>query len=160
MVAASNSTVSDVGTRHTRQREALVGLIAAASGPLSVPELMEMANAGGDKVGIATVYRTVKLLSESGKVRSVTLPDGGVRYERATLGHHHHFHCRKCDRVFDLDLCPVHLHAKDLPPGFAVESHEVTLVGLCADCGVKTKAHRNRETIQSPQSSGMVNRER
>jgi len=134
-----STTVPDLGTRRTRQREALVGLIAAASGPLSVPELMEQVNAGQDKVGIATVYRTVKLLSESGKVRAVTLPDGGVRYERAELGHHHHFHCRQCDRVFDLELCPVHLHAKDLPAGFEVESHEVTLLGLCADCGAPRK---------------------
>lgn len=139
-MAARSTTVPDLGTRRTRQRDALVGLIRAASGPLSVPELMEQANAGAERVGIATVYRTVKLLSESGQVRAVTLPDGGTRYERAALGHHHHFHCRQCDRVFDLDLCPVHLHAGDLPAGFAVESHEVTLLGLCADCAVPRKA--------------------
>jgi Fur family ferric uptake transcriptional regulator len=93
-----------------------------------------MANAGEENVGIATVYRTVRLLLESGRIRSVTLPTGSVCYERSELGHHHHFHCHRCDRVFDLKTCPVHIQKKDLPKGFTLDSHDITLTGLCADC--------------------------
>lgn len=124
----------ELGSRRTRQRDTLVALITQAEGPLTVPQLLEMANTGEENVGIATVYRTVKLLLESQRIRSVTLPTGAVCYERSELGHHHHFHCHRCDRVFDLKSCPVHIQKKDLPKGFSLDSHDITLTGVCADC--------------------------
>ena len=130
------------GTRRTRQREALVELLENSAGPLSVPELLEKVNAGEETVGIATIYRTLKLLTESDRIRAVTFADGTVRYERAELGHHHHFHCRICDKVFDLEGCPFHLHAEGLPQGYVVESHEITFQGLCPNCSASVKKRR------------------
>ena len=84
-------------------------------------------------LGVATVYRGVKSLLESGWLRSVKLPDEPDRYEVADKAHHHHFHCDDCGRVFEVDDCP-----KDLkrlaPRGFRVARHEVLLYGCCAEC--------------------------
>lgn len=134
MAGSTASENAPLGTRRTRQREALVELLENSAGPLSVPELLEKVNAGEETVGIATIYRTLKLLTESDRIRAVTFADGTVRYERAELGHHHHFHCRSCDKVFDLEGCPFHLHAEGLPQGYVVESHEITFQGLCPKC--------------------------
>ena len=84
-------------------------------------------------MGIATVYRNLKLLVEEGSVQVVELPGDSPRYESKHLGHHHQFQCRACERVFDVHGCPGDL-ARLAPAGFRVEAHELTLYGQCADC--------------------------
>lgn len=122
--------------RQTAQRDAIAAVIRAAAGPLSVDQIHHWASRRRRGLGIATVYRTVKWLLESGRIKLVMLPDGQARYEAADLGHHHHFRCRVCQGVFDLDLCPVSMPAgSTLPGGFQVEGHELTLYGTCPDCG-------------------------
>jgi Fur family ferric uptake transcriptional regulator len=124
-----------LGKKKTVQRDAIFQVIRQAKGPLTVSEILDHASDSIAGLGIATVYRTVKLLLESDRIQTVTLPDGQTRYEPADLGHHHHFRCRLCDEVFDLDVCPVEVpHGAVLPGGFLVEDHELTLYGTCPDC--------------------------
>lgn len=120
--------------RDTRQREVISRLLQAAEGPLDVPELHRRALSELPKLGVATVYRTLKLLQEQGAAHMVTL-DGENLYEASGRGHHHHFSCRACQRVFTLHTCPVALPAGTVyPGGFVVEAHEVTLYGVCPEC--------------------------
>jgi Fur family transcriptional regulator, ferric uptake regulator len=123
-----------LGQRRTRQRETIEGIIERAGGPLTVAEILERAQQELPGLGIATVYRTINLLQEAGRLDSVVLPSGDTRYEPTGLGHHHHFQCRRCGEVFDLPDCPVHLPKRTLPGGFVVEDHEVTLFGRCPGC--------------------------
>lgn len=125
---------ADLGQRQTQQREAIVDVIREANGPLTVPEILERAQKSVPGLGVATVYRTVKLLLAAEQIRSVILPSGETRYESAGLGHHHHFHCRSCDEVFDLDVCPVVVPKGDYEGGYIVEDHELTLYGTCPAC--------------------------
>ena len=121
--------------RQTRQREAILGVIKNSDGPLAVPQIHERARTQLPALGIATVYRTLKLLAERRQVQAVILPSGETRYERTGIGHHEHFECRGCKQVFDLDVCPVHIpRGTRLPGGFVVEDHVMTIYGLCAAC--------------------------
>ena len=122
-----------IGQRRTQQREILVDIIKDAVGPLSVNEIHLKAEEAGHTIGIATVYRTIKLLLETDIIQAVTLPDGQARYEIAELGHHHHFHCSKCGIVIDIDNCCMHLHENEVE-GHLIESHEITLFGICKSC--------------------------
>lgn len=124
-----------LGKRRTQQREAILETIRTATGPMTVDEIHDAAQRDVAHLGIATVYRTIKLLLDAGEIHSVTLPDGQPRYEAADLGHHHHFRCRRCEQVFDLDHCPITLpNDAELPGGFRVEQHEITFYGLCPKC--------------------------
>jgi len=126
---------SRLGERNTRQRETIVEVIHEAEGPLTVPEIFERAQERVPGLGIATVYRTVKLLSESRQVQVVILPSGETRYESAQLGHHHHFHCRVCETVYDMETCLVRVpESRRVDRGFIVESHELTCYGVCRNC--------------------------
>ena len=125
---------ADIGHRKTSQRDAILRVIQRARGPLGVQEILHRAKRGVPSLGIATVYRNIKLLLESGQIRAVTLSDGQTRYEAAGLCHHHHFHCRVCDQVFDLEHCPVSIGKHAVPAGFRVEDHELTLHGVCPGC--------------------------
>lgn len=125
--------------RYTRQRDAILNALVAAGRPLGPQEILGAAQAGAPSLGIATVYRTVKLLLEDGSIRAVTLPGEPARYEAADLGHHHHFKCTACDRVFDIDRCAGDLH-RLVPPGFTLQSHDITLYGRCPECGPGRRA--------------------
>jgi Fur family ferric uptake transcriptional regulator len=124
-----------IGQRNTRQRDAIAEVIRGAAGPLTAPEIAGRAQQEIPGLGIATVYRTLKLLQEAGRVRTVVLPSGETRYESEGLGHHHHFHCRVCDGVYDVETCHVAVPAGTrTEEGFVVEDHELTLYGVCSAC--------------------------
>ena len=128
------STVAPT-TRNTRQREAILEVIQAAEGPLNVAAILERCRASVPRLGLATVYRTIGLLREAGSIIEVLLPGEEPHFEPAHRGHHHHFCCRACNRVFELETCPVGIPAGSvLPGGFRVEDHHLTLYGLCASC--------------------------
>lgn len=108
--------------------------LARAGRPLLPEEVLEAAREFAPGLGLATVYRNLKLLADGGQARIVLLPGESARYDLAGQGHHHHFQCRRCDRVFDVPSCPGNLAAL-APRGFTVEDHELTLYGTCGDCG-------------------------
>mgnify|MGYP005850022313 CR=1 FL=1 len=130
--------------RRTAQRDAVTQAVVTAPGPLTPDEVLARAQADAPGLGIATVYRTLKLLVDAGRAVTVVLPDGQTRYEAADLGHHHHFRCRVCARVFDLPGCGVVGHGAGRPPealrGFEVEGHELTYHGRCPACVAAARA--------------------
>jgi len=119
--------------RNTRQRGAIRDAIAQADRPLLPQEVLEAARHDVPGLGIATVYRNLKVLLEEGKLQAVTLPGENQRFELVGHQHHHHFQCRRCQRVFDVHACPGDL-SRLAPQGFTVEDHELTLYGRCKGC--------------------------
>ena len=119
--------------RATRQNTAIRAAIEAAGRPLSPTEVLDEARRHVAALGLATVYRNLKALVDAGAIQVVTLPGEVARYELAQRGHHHHFRCDVCQRVFDVHRCPGDL-AGLAPPGFSVARHEITLYGRCSDC--------------------------
>jgi Fur family ferric uptake transcriptional regulator len=121
--------------RSTRQRTAIRTAIEAAARPLTPQEILSAVRESVPEIGIATIYRNLKLLLDEGTIEAVNLPGGNARYEmhHPAHHHHHHFHCSHCDRVFDVQGCPGSMDNL-APDGFLIERHEITLYGLCADC--------------------------
>lgn len=120
----------------TRQREAIRAALEDAGRPLGAREVHAAAQAVVPGLGLATVYRTLRTLEEERSIRAVALPGEPPRYEVAGKAHHHHFHCRVCGRVFDVDGCvgdtaPL---AALTPAGFRLATHEIILYGDCAGC--------------------------
>jgi len=121
-----------MATRNTSQRRAIRQAIEDAGRPLDANEVLEAAEVEG--LGLATVYRTLKLGVEEGWLTPVELPNAPARYEMAGKQHHHHFECTKCQRVFEVEGCPGNLKPL-VPAGFTLEDHEVILYGRCDQCG-------------------------
>ena len=119
--------------RDTQQRRAIRAAIEDADRPLSPHEILEASQPRSPGLGIATVYRTLKSWLEVGVLQQVDLPGEPPRYELRGKQHHHHFHCRQCDRVYELEGCPDGLRTMT-PVGFSLEAHEVVLYGRCAAC--------------------------
>lgn len=120
--------------RNTRQKSAIREAFLRADRPLSPEEVLNAAQSEVEGLSIATVYRNIASLLESSWLTTVVMPGETLRYEVAGKGHHHHFRCDGCGKVFDLQGCDLSLKPK-LPRGFRVTSHEFFLFGHCADCG-------------------------
>lgn len=104
--------------------------------PLTPHEILGKAQAEVPNLGMATVYRTLKGLIDDGEIIGVDIPGEPQRYERAGKEHHHHFSCRGCGRMFEMDGCPKGLDLL-VPNGFVMEDHEVFIYGRCAECSAK-----------------------
>lgn len=112
--------------------------------PLSVTELFALARSKVSGLGIATVYRSLKILEEEGKVRQVDLPGEPSRWELPG-SHHHHFLCRTCDKLFEINACPRNIR-KLTPKGYTVEEHDILLRGQCDVCA---KAVTKRKRVEA-----------
>ena len=123
--------------RNTTQRMTIEEIFKQADHPLGVQEILEVGKGRVPSLNLATVYRNLKLLLAEGRLNIISHPVLGILYERAGKAHHHHFHCRICDRVFELPGCPLK-ETVPCPPGFVAEAHEVYLFGVCAVCGART----------------------
>lgn len=130
--------------RNTHQRDSIRDVLELADRPLSPVEILDGAQRRVPRLGMATVYRTVKELVESRWLRPVELPGEPARYELAEKAHHHHFHCRQCNRVFDIPGCPGDLRPL-LPSGFELQDHEVVLYGKCDKCSGTVKSVKTKK---------------
>jgi Fur family ferric uptake transcriptional regulator len=127
--------------RNTRQRDAVLSAIESAGRALTPGEILALAQSSVSSLNLSTIYRHIGALQEEARIVKVLLPGQAARFEAAchnashgAAHHHHHFHCNVCDRVYALHACPGSM--QDLAPaGFQVGSHEITLRGVCADCG-------------------------
>ena len=119
--------------RQTRQRVAIERVFNETRRPLDPQEVLAAARRYVPRTGIATVYRAIKSLIDDGRVVAVALPGDNARYEPAGRAHHHHFQCRRCHKVFELEGCSGDFGTVT-PPGFRLEDHEVVLYGRCDSC--------------------------
>jgi Fur family ferric uptake transcriptional regulator len=87
-------------------------------------------------VGRATVFRTMRLLTELDIVCRVLLEDGSLRYRVSRRGHHHHLVCVSCGNVKDLDECAIADLVRELAAAtqYQIEGHWLEFYGRCAAC--------------------------
>ena len=119
--------------RNTGQREAIRKTFLEAARPLSVQEIFSLTQKEVPGMGIATIYRNLKILVKNNWLTPVELPGETNRYEVSGLDHHHHFSCNGCNRIFDVSACPDNIESL-VPDGFFLDNHEVILYGQCEDC--------------------------
>jgi Fur family ferric uptake transcriptional regulator len=120
-------------SRRTEQRGAIRRAVETAPGPLRPVDVLAAARKHVPGLGIATVYRNLKTMVESGILQAVELPGEPSRYEIAGKKHHHHFRCDACDRVLDVVGCSRSID-RATPGKFEVNGHELLLYGRCPDC--------------------------
>lgn len=129
------SHLSGQGLRLTRQRQAIAEVFFhAIDEHLSLPELLDRARALQPSVGYATVYRTMKLLTECGLATEHKFAEGNVRYEPAVDGEHHdHLICVTCGRIVEVEDEEIERLQEELAKkqGFRVVSHRHEIYGEC-----------------------------
>ncbi len=132
---------ADQPPRPTRQRAAVSGVLDDVDDFRSAQEIHAMLRARGERVGLATVYRTLQGLAQAAQVDVLRNADGEAVYRRCTSGeHHHHLVCRDCGRTVEVAGPAVERWAEKVAAehGFAEVSHTLEVFGTCARCADQT----------------------
>jgi Fur family ferric uptake transcriptional regulator len=122
------------GLRPTAQRVAIIEALEGKNRPVTAQALHEEL-AAGDGPGLATVYRTLRTLAETGTAETFDAGDE-VAYKLCAVDHHHHLICERCGQVTTIPSCEVEDWASQVARrrGFAVTGHRADVYGLCASC--------------------------
>lgn len=92
---------TEKGLRMTGQRRVIAQVLEDASDHPDVEDLYNRASKIDDNISIATVYRTVKLLEETGIIERHEFRDGRARYEIVPENHHDHLIDLKTGNVIE-----------------------------------------------------------
>lgn len=125
------------GLKSTAQRDYIAETFFKTNTHISLDELLKKVKRKNSRIGYATVYRTMKLLSECGLALARQFGDGQTRYENLPDdGHHDHIICIKCSKIAEFQNQKIEQlqieAAKKL--GFTVVNHKLELYGYCPDC--------------------------
>ena len=126
--------VQDHRLNVTAQREAIVEQFLRTRDHVSIDELLTKVRKRQPRVGYATVYRTLKLLVDSGLAVERQFGDGQARYE-VVGDHHDHLICVKCGLILEFEDDEIERLQDRIASrlgGFTVLRHRHELYGLCA----------------------------
>lgn len=125
-------TLEERGHRSTSPRRAVVNAIAGQNKHFTAEALREQL----PRVGRATIYRSLRLLVESGVLCRVLLEDGDLHYQLSHRGHHHHLLCVECGSSQDLLGCDIEdlLQTVSAAHHFQLSGHWLEVYGRCNGC--------------------------
>ena len=128
--------------RMTKQRQAVLDELTRVSDFRSAQQIFE-----GQRVGLATVYRSLQGLAEDGRVDTLRSTEGEVLYRScASDHHHHHLVCRECGFTEEIEQSQIEswVSAVAADHGFSDVEHSLELFGLCASCREKESARSGK----------------
>lgn len=142
--------VASNGLKFTRQRELIAEVFFGEAGHLTVEDLLERVREQDPQVSLATVYRTMKLLTECGLADAHRFGDRHVRYEpsEGEDEHHDHIICTECGKIVEFFNPRLERLQEEIAVehGFNLTEHRMELYGTCiqSDCDGKKPRRRKR----------------
>lgn len=125
------------GLRRTNQRDLILETFLSTEGHLTSEDLYGLVHKQDDSIGLTTVYRTLKVLTEAGLASEVRFGDGKTYYEHL-YDHEHHDHmiCTACGRVIEFVSPEIEALQDEMADefGFRPTHHSLRMWGLCSDC--------------------------
>ena len=121
--------------KYSKQREHILKTLRENVIHPTADEIYALARKGMPSLSLATVYRNLNQLAESGEIRKLEIPGGPERFDHR-LHDHYHVRCLKCGRVFDVDM-PYQISLSQAlrdSRGFLIEEHDIVFKGLCPGC--------------------------
>jgi len=125
------------GLKQSSQRQDILNTFLKTEKHLTADELFRIVKKKNPSIGIATVYRTLKLICESGIGRELKLGNDSVLYEHNYKhDHHDHLICTECGKLIEvldpeIEALQERLSKKE---GFTLKGHKMLLYGTCRDC--------------------------
>ena len=131
------------GLKYTKQREVLLEILYNSDLHFTPEALHAEVKAKYPKlnVGIATVYRTLNLLEDSGMATSISFGAHGKKFELAHRDHHDHLICKNCNKIVEFEDHSIEKKQVNIAKanGFTLTGHLMQLYGICNDCAKKRK---------------------
>ncbi len=129
--------ISENNLKITKQRRTVLKIFLECKNHVSVEELYNIVLKTEPKIGLATVYRTLALLTKSGLALEMDFGDGQKRYESSYKStHHDHMVCTECGEILEFNHPLIEKYQEEvaIQKNFKITSHKLDLFGLCQDC--------------------------
>jgi Fur family transcriptional regulator, ferric uptake regulator len=122
--------------KKTKQRQTILDVFLGIDSHVSLDQLLNAVHAQLPNLGMATVYRTMKLLVDAGIAHERRFEDSLTCYERADSEHHDHLICINCNRIIEFEDPEIEARQEAIAEqyGFRITSHRLELYGQCRDC--------------------------
>lgn len=147
--------LNEAGYKLTTQRRVVFEVIGANEGKhFSPEEIYDIVKIDHPEIGLATVYRTLKLFEKIGIIYRLNFNDGCSRFEMSHLDdeshRHHHLVCVECGKILEVKIDSLQELEVYVEKEFSFDIHNHTLkfFGLCSDC----KKRRNKCKKESTES--------
>lgn len=128
------------GYKLTPQRKAILDVVMANQGKhLSTEDIYDIVRKDCPDIGLATVYRTLLLLSDLDVLSKINIDDGCVRYElniHEDDHQHHHLICSNCGDILEVvdDLLEDLERRIEAEFDFQIKDHKLKFYGICSKC--------------------------
>ena len=125
------------GLKATRQRELIARAFFATNTHISAEALYRRVSGRHRRIGLVTVYRTLKLLKEAGLAHERQFGEGRALFEHASSERHHdHMICTHCGKITEFENCEIEELQEQVARrfGFTLQDHKLELYGRCKDC--------------------------
>ena len=124
----------------TLQRVAILEHIQERTDHPTAEEIYQDLRVNLPSLSRATVYNTLELLRKLGEIQRLSITINKAHYDPNTKPHHH-FLCRRCERVIDIDI-PYPIIEGDWVQGNRIEAVQVCLQGICSNCLKKEEENK------------------
>lgn len=123
-----------LGLRDTGPRRSIIAAVVEQPGRFTASDLL--AAVRGQRIGRATVFRTLDTLVRLGVLDRIHSEDGCHRYSLCGERHHHHLVCTDCGRVAEIELPALEreLEAVARACQFTMAGHHLEIYGRCEAC--------------------------
>lgn len=132
--------LSKKGLKSTIQRDLIISEFYRSKGHISAEELYSKLKKKHSSLGLATVYRTLKILTDAGLALERRFNDGYTRYELSEGdSHHDHLVCVECKKVEEFENEEIEKLQDKVAKeySFTIRDHKLELYGLCGECSKK-----------------------
>lgn len=121
--------------RRTVQKAVIRDALDRREGFVSAQQLHMTLDEGGDRVGLATVYRQLNALAAAGLADTITV-EGEILYKACgDQRHHHHLVCERCGKSDEIDPpSESWIQRAAAARGYTVTRHVFEVFGLCPEC--------------------------
>jgi len=121
--------------RKTKQRQRILEILRGTKSHPTADWIYSQVKSEFPKLSLGTVYRNLRLLREQGEIMELDFGSTFSRFD-GNSENHYHFVCRKCGKVFDVDMrLESILNRKAAKAtGFNIEDHRLVFYGLCKRC--------------------------
>jgi Fur family transcriptional regulator, ferric uptake regulator len=135
---AAEARLRTHGLRPTPRRVAVVDELLREPNDVTAQQLYDRLRAGGQRIGLATVYRTLAALVRAGAIELLSHSRDALCYRACQEGHHHHLVCSECHSVTELVDCELEepLAQAAAEHGFLATGHQLEVTGVCGACAV------------------------
>ncbi len=130
----------DNGMLCSEQREQILDIFLKIERHLTINDLYDLIRKENSKIGIATVYRTMKVICQAGLARETDFGGNIRRFEHKHKHQHHdHLICNKCGKIIEVISPEIEKLQENLAEKheFTVFRHRMEIYGICKTCKSK-----------------------